>query len=138
MSYLIHFNKNHSPKNGQFVSGDGDGDGSTNDRNSDANKKKKAKPVEYMRSLKEAFIQGMLEQQAIEEHNRFQREADAQAQQFVNQHIQEHQRMVNQEFIDSGHRFTQQQLDFNTHQAMEQQQLMNLNMQQQLHQQMFF
>lgn len=26
-SYLIHFNKNHSKANGQFVSGDGDGDG---------------------------------------------------------------------------------------------------------------
>ena len=29
--YIAHFNKNHSPKNGQFVSGDGDGDGITND-----------------------------------------------------------------------------------------------------------
>lgn len=26
-TYLIHYNKNHSKKNGQFVSGDGDGDG---------------------------------------------------------------------------------------------------------------
>ena len=30
-SYLVHFNKNHSKKNGQFVSGDGDGDGIAND-----------------------------------------------------------------------------------------------------------
>ena len=30
-SYLIHFNKNHSKANGQFVSGDGDGDGIAND-----------------------------------------------------------------------------------------------------------
>ena len=30
-SYLIHYNKNHSKANGQFVSGDGDGDGVTND-----------------------------------------------------------------------------------------------------------
>ena len=30
-SYLIHFNKNHSKKNGQFISGDGDGDGIPND-----------------------------------------------------------------------------------------------------------
>lgn len=30
-NYLIHYNKNHSSKNGQFVSGDGDGDGITND-----------------------------------------------------------------------------------------------------------
>lgn len=29
--YLIHFNKNHSESNGQFVSGDGDGDGILND-----------------------------------------------------------------------------------------------------------
>ena len=29
--YLVHFNKNHSPKNGQFTSGDGDGDGISND-----------------------------------------------------------------------------------------------------------
>lgn len=31
MAYLIHFNRNHSPKNGQFTSGDGDGDGIAND-----------------------------------------------------------------------------------------------------------
>ena len=31
-SYLIHYNKNHSKSNGQFVSGDGDGDGQVNDR----------------------------------------------------------------------------------------------------------
>ena len=31
-SYLIHYNKNHSKANGQFVSGDGDGDGQVNDR----------------------------------------------------------------------------------------------------------
>ena len=30
-SYLIHYNKNHSKANGQFVSGDGDGDGVAND-----------------------------------------------------------------------------------------------------------
>ena len=30
-TYLIHFNKNHSSKNGQFVSGDGDGDGILDD-----------------------------------------------------------------------------------------------------------
>lgn len=29
--YLIHFNKNHSPKNGQFTSGDGDSDGVRDD-----------------------------------------------------------------------------------------------------------
>ena len=31
MDYLIHYNKNHSSKNGQFTSGDGDGDGIAND-----------------------------------------------------------------------------------------------------------
>ena len=30
-TYLIHFNKLHSKKNGQFISGDGDGDGVVND-----------------------------------------------------------------------------------------------------------
>lgn len=30
-TYLIHFNRNHSSKNGQFTSGDGDGDGTRND-----------------------------------------------------------------------------------------------------------
>lgn len=30
-TYLIHYNKNHSKANGQFVSGDGDGDGIVND-----------------------------------------------------------------------------------------------------------
>ena len=29
--YLVHYNKNHSKSNGQFVSGDGDGDGIAND-----------------------------------------------------------------------------------------------------------
>lgn len=27
MAYLIHYNKNHNPKNGQFAPGDGNGDG---------------------------------------------------------------------------------------------------------------
>lgn len=29
--YLVHFNKNHSPTNGQFATGDGDGDGIADD-----------------------------------------------------------------------------------------------------------
>ena len=36
--YIIHYNKNHSKSNGQFVSGDGDGDGIANDH---ANQKKR-------------------------------------------------------------------------------------------------
>ena len=44
MAYLIHYNKNHSKSNGQFVSGDGDGDGIVNDNinkthNADGRKK---------------------------------------------------------------------------------------------------
>lgn len=31
MAYLIHYNKNHSTVNGQFIPGDGDGDGMVND-----------------------------------------------------------------------------------------------------------
>ena len=30
-TYLVHFNKNHSKANGQFISGDGDGDGIIDD-----------------------------------------------------------------------------------------------------------
>lgn len=29
--YLVHYNKNHNPKTGQFAPGDGDGDGVSND-----------------------------------------------------------------------------------------------------------
>ena len=32
MPYLIHFNRNHNPKNGRFDFGDGDGDGYVNER----------------------------------------------------------------------------------------------------------
>lgn len=31
-NYLVHFNKNHDPKDGRFTFGDGDGDGQLNDR----------------------------------------------------------------------------------------------------------
>lgn len=44
--YLVHYNKNHSKVNGQFVSGDGDGDGVVNDhaqRSEGKQKKKHAK-----------------------------------------------------------------------------------------------
>lgn len=37
--YLIHFNKNHSNKNGQFTSGDGDGDGIRDDHHNYAKNK---------------------------------------------------------------------------------------------------
>ena len=38
-SYLIHYNKNHSSKNGRFVSGDGDGDGISDDHHNYARNK---------------------------------------------------------------------------------------------------
>lgn len=51
-SYLIHYNKNHSKANGQFVSGDGDGDGIANDH---ANGKKQLTP-EQKRKRRNAWI----------------------------------------------------------------------------------
>lgn len=55
MSYLMHFNKNHSSKDGRFVSGDGDGDGQVNDRanrskhpESKVYKTKSGKEVKYV------------------------------------------------------------------------------------------
>ena len=47
-NYLIHFNKNHSAKNGQFVSGDGDGDGIVNDH---ANERKKKTSSTYQEKI---------------------------------------------------------------------------------------
>lgn len=47
--YLVHFNKNHSKANGQFVSGDGDGDGVINDH---ANQKKQLTPEEKKKRAK--------------------------------------------------------------------------------------
>lgn len=46
-TYLIHYNKNHSKANGQFVSGDGDGDGIVNDNKNGKNSKNdwKKKPI---------------------------------------------------------------------------------------------
>ena len=41
--YLIHYNKNHSKANGQFISGDGDGDGQINDRASKQERKSLSK-----------------------------------------------------------------------------------------------
>lgn len=40
MSYLIHFNGNHSSKNGQFITGDGDGDGIIDDQHNDTTKRR--------------------------------------------------------------------------------------------------
>lgn len=48
VDYLVHYNKNHSKANGQFVSGDGDGDGIANDhahRNNNGSSKKERKPL---------------------------------------------------------------------------------------------
>ena len=38
-TYLVHFNKNHSSKDGRFTSGDGDGDGIANDHHNYAKNK---------------------------------------------------------------------------------------------------
>lgn len=43
---LMHFNKNHSKHNGQFISGDGDGDGVVDDHNN--GKKSSLKPYKTM------------------------------------------------------------------------------------------
>lgn len=49
MAYLIHYNKNHSKANGQFVSGDGDGDGIVNDH---ANRRKEQKRLRVKGTIK--------------------------------------------------------------------------------------
>lgn len=46
-TYLMHFNKNHSKANGQFVSGDGDGDGIANDH---ANQRKEKSSGQNLRN----------------------------------------------------------------------------------------
>ena len=48
---LCHYNKNHSSKNGQFISGDGDGDGIANDH---AHRSEKSDDGQKHMSLKEA------------------------------------------------------------------------------------
>ncbi len=40
MAYLIHYNKNHSKANGQFVRGDGDGDGTADEHHRYTNRSK--------------------------------------------------------------------------------------------------
>lgn len=49
-TYLVHFNKNHSSKDGRFTSGDGDGDGIVNDhanrsKNGSGSRGKKVDPT---------------------------------------------------------------------------------------------
>ena len=55
-NYLIHYNKNHSSKNGQFVSGDGDGDGIANDHANRGEKKKGFSNTSKGRALKRGVI----------------------------------------------------------------------------------
>ena len=43
--YLVHFNKNHSAKNGRFTSGDGDGDGISNDHSHDSSRKSSGRDI---------------------------------------------------------------------------------------------
>ena len=55
--YLVHYNKNHSPKNGQFTSGDGDGDGIANDH---AARKKESKRL-YKQMKRAGLKNGRIE-----------------------------------------------------------------------------
>lgn len=50
---LYHYNKNHSSKNGQFVSGDGDGDGITDDHAHRSERKKSGKYISGFETDKE-------------------------------------------------------------------------------------
>ena len=56
MSYLIHFNKNHSSKDGRFVSGDGDGDGQLNDNANRSKDSGKHMPLKKARRIRTAGI----------------------------------------------------------------------------------
>lgn len=56
MDYLIHFNKNHSSKDGRFVSGDGDGDGQVNDNANRSKKKGVFRDTGRGRALKRGVI----------------------------------------------------------------------------------
>jgi hypothetical protein len=114
-NYLIHFNKNHSPKNGQFTNGDGDGDGQVND-----NKRVKEKKISYLRKLKNAFMEGVNEgvaeqQRMIEEQQRIAREQMEQMEREGRQFTQEeidalnyNQQVMNQQMIENGNQFMKQ------------------------------
>ena len=54
--YLVHYNKNHSPKNGQFTSGDGDGDGISNDHAHRSKKKASKKSKKNADIIEETVI----------------------------------------------------------------------------------
>lgn len=49
--YLVHFNKNHNPKNGQFDYGDGDGDGIADDH-AHRSKKKNGSTLNVVKNIK--------------------------------------------------------------------------------------
>ena len=55
MAYLIHYNKNHSKTNGQFISGDGDGDGIANDHANQRKMSRNEKANAKFESGKESF-----------------------------------------------------------------------------------
>jgi len=56
--YLVHFNKNHSSKNGQFTSGDGDGDGIADDHHNQNSEGKKKGGWKNLSKGKKAAIIG--------------------------------------------------------------------------------
>lgn len=51
--YIMHFNKNHDPANGQFAPGDGDGDGKVNDHKYAYTKDGSKKTNKYINSILE-------------------------------------------------------------------------------------
>lgn len=115
-TYLVHFNKNHD-RLGRFDTGDGDGDGQTEYQD----KKKKRKVKDKLLGLKNAFIEGMREEQerqAREAHETALRIANDDAMRFTNQVSQQNMDFLNQESIRAGQNFTQQQLMFNQQQQM--------------------
>ena len=68
--YLVHYNKNHSPKNGQFTSGDGDGDGISNDHAHRSKKKaSKRSPAKNATSKKATSRRKKMESDADEVFN---------------------------------------------------------------------
>lgn len=63
-NYLMHFNKNHSPKDGKFTSGDGDGDGQINDH---------AHRIKMQKKLNKALKKAEIASEAYEKSKKYQR-----------------------------------------------------------------
>lgn len=87
--YIMHFNKNHNPANGQFAPGDGDGDGIVNDH-------------KYAYSILD-YDPG---KEFVEQHNRNVQEQAFRD--FTDTAARNHQDMVNQAIINEGQRFMEE------------------------------